>query len=115
MKTSRGHFTEDWENVGRTAKPFNTPTNSKDRSSDDQPFVDLAAFGYCPFSAEPRLLFASPTEVRGDGDWQCSQSEKSEGWVEVVMEGSDEELDNSTRNCEGGQVKPKSELYARQK
>lgn len=54
-------------------------------------------------------------EVRGDGNWQCSQSEKSEGWVKVVMEGSDEELNNSTRNCEGGQMKPKSELYASQK
>lgn len=32
-----------------------------------------------------------------------------------MVVGSDKELNNSIGNCEGGQVKAKSELYTRQK
>jgi len=94
---------------------LDTPTNPKDRRSDDQPPVDLTTLGYGPFSAESRLLFASPVEVRNSGNGQRSQSEEDESGVEVAMEGSDKELNNSTGDCEGGQMKSKSELHGRQK
>ena len=115
MRTSKPRFTESWEGVRRTAESLDTPSNSEDRGSDEQPSVDHAILRYGPFPAESRLLFTSSIEVRDGSDWQRSQSEEDEGWVEVAVERGDKELDDSAGNCERGQMKPESELYGRQK
>ena len=91
-------LTKDWESVRRTAKTFNTPPDSEDRSSDQQPPVNLTVFGDSPFSAESWLLFASPIEIGNGGDWQGSQSEEYKGRIETTVEGGDEEPNNSTGN-----------------
>jgi hypothetical protein len=108
-------FTRDWECGRRTTEALNAPCDSKDCSSDEQPHVNYTTLWYTPFPAKPWFFFSFPIEVGNRGNWQGSQSEEGEGWVEITVERCDEELDHPAGHREGGQVEPKPELCGRQK
>ena len=63
----------------------------------------------------PAVFFSFPIEVGNRGNWQCSQSEEGEGWVEITVERCAEELNHPAGHRERGQVEPKPELCDRRK